>query len=64
MNNLKFQAVKKAELKTDLKSVVSVEYHDFLDIFLKKDSDILLLHRKYNHKIILEEKQKDGHATL
>lgn len=58
MRNLEYQAQKKTRLKTDLKSVVSEKYHDFLDIFSKKNSDILPTHQKYDHKIILEEKKK------
>ena len=33
------------------------EYHDFLDIFSKADSDILPPHHRYDHKIsLIEEK--------
>lgn len=31
------------------------EYHDFLDVFSKADSDVLLPHRPYDHKIPLME---------
>ncbi len=36
IRDLEFQAAKKARPQTDLKSVVLKEYHDFLDMFLKK----------------------------
>lgn len=32
--------------------------------FQKKNSDILLLYQKYNHKIILEEEQKHYYVVL
>ena len=44
--------------------VVPKEYHDFLDMFSKKNKDILPLHQKYNYKIILEEEQEHGYAFL
>lgn len=31
------------------------KYHYFLYVLLKKDSDILRLHQKYNHNIIPEK---------
>ena len=36
----------------------------FWNVFSKKNSDTLLPYRKYDHKIILEEDQKYGHAPL
>lgn len=56
MTNLEYQAKKKARLETDLKSVIFKEFHDLLNVFSKKNLDILLLYWKYDHKIILEEK--------
>ncbi len=41
-----------------------VEYHDFLDVFYKKDLDIFPSYQKYHYKIVLDEKQKHGHALL
>ena len=64
MKDLEFQAEKEARPETNPKTVVPKKYHDFLDVFLKKDLDTLPAHRKYNHKIILEEEQKHGHAPL
>ena len=55
MRDIQYQAEKEARAETDLKSVVPQEYHDFLDVFSKKDSNILPPHRKYDHKIYLEE---------
>ena len=55
MRDLEYQAEIKAKPETNLRSVIPKEYHDLLDIFSKKDFDTLPPHRKYNHKIILEE---------
>ena len=64
MRDLEYQAEKEARPETDPRSVVPEEYHNLLDVFSKKDSDTLPPHRKYDHKIILEEQQKHGHAPL
>ena len=64
MRDIQYQAKKKARAETNLTSVVSQKYYDFLDIFSKKDSDTLSLHQKYNHKMHMEEKQQPGHAPL
>ena len=53
-----YQAEKNARPKTDLITIILKKYQDFLDVFFKKDSDILLSHKKYDHKTILEKKQK------
>ena len=55
IKNLKYQAEKKARPETDPKNVIPEKYHDFLDVFSKKNSDISPSHQNYNHKIILEE---------
>ncbi len=55
MRDLEYQAEKEARQETNLRTVVPEEYHDLLDVFFKKNSDTLPPHRKYNHKIILEE---------
>ena len=64
MRDVQYQAEKKAKAETNPKNVLPQEYHDFLDVFSKKDSDTLPPHRKYDHKIQLEEEQKPGHAPL
>lgn len=64
MRNPEFQAKKKARLKTNQKNLIPEEYHNFLDIFCKKNSDTLFFYQKYDHKIILEEKQKHGYTPL
>lgn len=64
MRDIQYQDDKKARAKTYSKSVICQEYHDFLDIFLKKNSDILSPYQKYDHKIHLKEEQKPSHAPL
>ncbi len=43
------------------KSVMSSEYHDFLDVFFKKKTDILSSHRKHDHRIELEKDHESEH---
>ena len=57
MRDIQYQAEKEVRAETDLKSIVPQEYHDFLDVFSKKDLDTLLLHQEYDYKIYLEEEQ-------
>ncbi len=38
-----------------IRNVLSVEYHEFLNIFDKKAFNILVLHRSYDHKIVLKK---------
>ena len=64
IRDIQYQAEKKARAETDPKSVVPQEYHNFLDVFSKKNLDTLPPHQKYDHKIHLEEEQKPGHAPL
>ena len=64
IKNLEFQAVKEARPETNPKSVLPKKYHNFLDTFLKKDLDIFFSYQKYDHKIILEEKEKYGYIPL
>ena len=52
IRNLEYQAEKKPRPETDLRNIVLEEYHDFFDLFSKKNSDTLCLHQKNDHKII------------
>ncbi len=63
MRDLEYQAEKEVKPETDPRTVIPAKYYDLLDVFSKKNSDILLSHRKY-HKIKLEEEQKYGYAPL
>jgi hypothetical protein len=62
MKNLEIQ-LKKQESNTitDSKSVVSIEYHDFLNVFFKEKVDILSFHRKHDHRIKLEKDHESDH---
>jgi hypothetical protein len=62
MKNLEIQ-LKKQDNNTiiDLKSVISFEYHDFLNVFFKKKADILSSHRKHDHGIKLEKNHESDH---
>ncbi len=64
MRDLEYQAEKEVSPETDPRTVVSAEYHNLLDVFSKKNSDILPPYRKYDHKILLEEQQKHSHTRL
>ena len=67
MQDIKNQLNKGTKLPTDPKTVVSAEYHGFLDVFSKEISDTLRPHRKHNHKIeLLKEKNLSnlGHSAL
>ena len=64
MRDLEYQAEKEAKPEIDLRTVVPAEYHDLLDVFSKKTSDTLSPYWKYDHKIILKEEQKYGHALF
>jgi hypothetical protein len=58
MKNLNIQLKKQeSNVITDLKSIVLIEYHDFLNVFSKKKVDVLSSHRKHDHRIELEEKK-------
>jgi hypothetical protein len=51
--------LKKQESKKviDSKSIISAEYHDFLNVFSKEKVDILSSHRKHDHRIELKEEK-------
>ncbi len=49
---------------TDLKSVVSIEYHDFLNVFSKEKIDVLSSHRKHDYRIELKKNNIHEYAFL
>ncbi len=65
MKNLEIQ-LKKQDNNTiiDLKSIISFEYHDFLNVFFKKKADILSSHRKHDHRIKLEKDHESDHEYV
>jgi hypothetical protein len=63
MKNLKIQLKKQnSNAVTDSKSMISTEYHDFLDVFFKEKADILSSHRRHDHRIELEKDHESDHA--
>ena len=64
MRNLEYQVEKEARPEINPRSILMEEYHNLLDVFLKKNSDMSFSYQKYNHKIILEEQQKLSHDPL
>jgi hypothetical protein len=62
MKNLKIQLKKQdSNTMTDSKSVISFEYHDFLNVFFKEKTDILSSHKKHDHCIELEKDHESEH---
>ena len=59
MKDIKYQLNKIAKTPTDPKTVVLKEYHEFLDVFLKKTSDTLSPHSKYDYQICLVKSYKN-----
>ena len=67
IRDIKYQLNKTTKPPTDPKTVVSAEYHDFLDVFSKDISDTLRPYGKYNHRIeLLKDKNLGGlgHSAL
>ncbi len=65
MKNLKIQLKKQdSSVVIDFKSVISFEYHDFLNVFFKKKADILSSHRKHDHRIELEKDHESNHEYV
>ena len=63
-NDINFQMNKTDKLPTDPKTVVSKEYYDFLDMFLKKALDTVTKHSKYDHRIRLLKRHKNLSYSL
>jgi hypothetical protein len=62
MKNLKIQLKKQdSNAMIDLKSVMSFEYHDFLNVFFNEKANILSSHRKHDHRIKLEKDHESKH---
>jgi hypothetical protein len=62
MKNLKIQLKKQNNNKmTDSKSIMSSEYHDFLNVFFKKKADILSSHKKHDYRKKLEKDHEIDH---
>ena len=65
MRNIEYQLEKATKTPIDPKTVVSEEYHKFLDVFSKEASDTLSEHSKYDHRIrFLEGYKNHGNSLL
>jgi hypothetical protein len=65
MKDLNIQLKKQESKKViDSKSVISMKYHDFLNVFSKEKADILLSHRKHDHRIKLKKDKTHKYAFL
>jgi hypothetical protein len=65
MKNLKIQ-LKKQDNNTmiDSKSVMSFDYHDFLNVFFKEKANILSSHKKHDHRIELKKDHESDHEYV
>ncbi len=62
MKDLKIQLKKQDSSKvTDSKSVISLKYHDFLNVFTKEKANILSSRRKHDHCIKVEKDHESKH---
>ena len=59
MQDIEYQLKKATKTPTDPKTMVSEDYHKFLNVFSKKASDTLSEHSKYDHRIQFLEDYKD-----
>ncbi len=65
MKNLNIQLKKQRSKKIiNLKSMISSEYHDFLNVFSKEKVDILSSHKKHDHRIELKKDKIHEYASL
>jgi hypothetical protein len=65
MKNLKIQLKKQnSNAMTDSKSVMSFEYHDFLNVFFKEKANILSFHKKHDHRIKFEKNHESDHEYV
>jgi hypothetical protein len=65
MKNLNIQLKKQeSSVITDFKSVISIKYHDFLNVFSKNKVDVLSSHKKHNHRIELKKEKIHEYALL
>jgi hypothetical protein len=65
MKNLKIQLKKQdSNTITDFKSIMSFEYHDFLNVFFKEKTNILSFHKKHDNRIELEKDHESDHEYV
>lgn len=64
MIDIQYQGEKEARVNIDPKNVVSQQYHNFVNVFSKKDFNTLTSYENYDHKIQLYRKLKSSQALL
>ena len=65
MQDIEYQLNKGTKPPTNPKTVVSVEYHNFIDVFSKEASNTLSPHTKFDHKIkLLKDAGELGHSAF
>lgn len=65
MQDMEYQRNKAEKPVTDLKTIITEEYHKLQDIFSKAVLDKVLLYSKHEHKIIVLYASKDNdHGAL
>ncbi len=55
---------KHSKLNIVIKNVLSVEYHEFLNVFDKKTFNTFVSHRSYDHKIVLKKNVISEYTSL
>jgi hypothetical protein len=65
LKDIDIELTKKKKSITNLKTKVSLKYHDFLDVFFKQLVDVLSSHEKHDHTIELKlETQESNYVSL
>ena len=64
LRDIDYQLNKECSTPTDPKTKVPEEYHNFLKVFSKAESDELAPHSPYDHRILLTGDQAHGHSYL
>jgi hypothetical protein len=63
--NIDIQLSKIEKISIDSRTLVSFEYHDFLNVFFKREADKLSSHREnHDHRIELKEEKVDHEYAL
>jgi hypothetical protein len=58
--NIDIQLSKIEKISIDSRTLISLEYHDFLNVFFKREADKLFSHREnHDHRIELKEEKVD-----
>jgi hypothetical protein len=58
--NIDIQLSKIEKISIDSRTLISLEYHDFLNVFFKREVDKLFSHREnHDHRIELKEEKVD-----